>query len=1154
MNKTFLCLSLILIAIVQSVMFFLDHHPMFFFGDSASYIWTAITGSIPSDRSFIYGYFIYATSFFDRSLTSVVAAQTFLTIITCFISVYLLIRYFNVRPWLALFTALLMAIEPLQLLYARYMMTETLALFLFVLYVWVVLQYNEDVRIRWLVVLQMLAIMMIGVRFAFIPVVWIGAFAVPLIAVPRIAEKAKSPCQNKLVSILAHVFISVAVLFTITTTYKHVYGYFLNKPPAYSHDSGFFAMGYVIPILEPEDFKDKNFGEQVLKDLVFSVSDRRARPAHRWMEGGIVDRLNMLQADRAKANKIAQEAAIRAVVHRPFAFLKLGWHTFTDYFDKDYLKSALETELGNRRLDPGFLNVIREKFNYRSGQSSAMDLMTITGRHFLRSGHWIQVLLFLPLIWGLLFMVTPDADQRRKMLMMGLFSVVLVGVAVFLVERPIPRYLHIPAWLACMAAGVGIMEIGRIFSANSVSKKHKAEKKAIPEMSGNNKRNKIIDYVVFSLLILLIILKQTVFFNSTGADYFADELIYKQNAENIFAGLKIASAHYPPLYSILLAPLFLFKSWYDVMIVVNGIISTLMIVPVWFLARRFMKPDFAAIAALISLMIPFQLIYPGYILSENLFMLLFVGCVLLALKGSDSGKFQAVLFGVALAAAHLTRHIMLPAVFILSLFWMIIPYLPLQGRESRLQFKTIRLNVLLMTFFYLAIYSLWLFYMQTINIPAVKSMGFGISNFKAPLADIEKLILWIAAYASYMTLAIAPFLFVFIVALFAPRGLKLKTDYMTRKTVFGILLFILTICYFLVATNHSFSASYNAVSVKYLLGRYLMFLTPLYIIAGMMAAERLLDETIPLKRWQIVFSMLAAVLLIIFARGVLHGGWIWNLPGWFADIIFNSPDAFVYKSKIITSAIAVLSMILGIVFLIKKKIGHEKAAIAVCFILILSYTSIYAGAVQRLPVNLAGLHPRNIAPVLLSQVSGQAQMLDFYYDFPGMDERTMHLALKFWGTTYDRERIHSFYHRPGKTDPSDAFLLLSRFRYPINTLLAYKAGGNFFHLYKINKINPLPAPEILKFGPERIVTGESFNRLPDGSSAVWMQTANATSWTVIVFRGHALPTTVENASMVTAKVPNKLFSTPGQAQTYLKDRLSGQVSNMITIPVTSKER
>lgn len=1154
MNKKFLGLSLLVIAGVQSVIFLYDHQPMYFFGDSASYIWTAVSGSPLPDRPFLYGYFIRFISLAAKSLTLLVFSQVILAMIICVISGHVLIRYFNVRPWIALVTVFLMTLEPLQLLYTRYVMTETLALFAFVFYVWAVLHYLENPRFRLLIILQALATIMISIRFAFIPLVWICSLAVPIAALPVIAEKAKTTAGKPVRQGFFHVALSVAMLFCFTTVYKHVNGFMQHKPPAYSYESGHFAMGYVMPILEPDDFADKAMGELVLSQLSFPVTDRRARAAHHWMEGGAVWRLKKLEPDQLKADAIAHQAAFNAVIRKPFAFFKLGLMTFTDFFDQAYLDFCMKTELGDRRLEPAFLNLIKTRFNYHGDSSSALDIKSLTGRYFLGSDRWIQFLLFLPLFWMLLLLSGSDKEQRSKLAIMFLFSLTFIGVVIFLSERPVPRYLHIPAWLACMAAGVGLSRIGRYFTADEVYKKNETPPKVIRNINENHGKKTMIGYAVLSLVILLIVLKQTVFFSPTGGMLFGDELIYKENAARIFAGLKMVSVHYPPLYSMLLAPSFLFKNWYDVMIIFNGIVSSLMIVPVWFLARRFMKPEFAAITALISLMIPFHLIYPGYLLSENLFMFLFVGCVLLTLQGSDAGKLQAALFGLALAAAHLTKHIMLPAVLILSLFWIFIPYLTSSREDFFLRFKIIRLNVLLMIFFYLSIYSLWLFYTQTLSLPAGESMGFGISGFKPPLADTEKLILWIAAYASYMVLAVAPFLMVFIASLFIPWWLKFKKGRMTSEAAFGGLLLVLTVCYFMVATNHSFSAGYNAVSVKYLLGRYLMFLTPLHIIAGMIILERVMDERIQLKRWQIVFSALAAVWLFLFAREVLHGGWIWNLPGWFADIEFNSPDAFVYKNKIITSAVAVLTIILGIVLLVGKKSNYAKAAVAVCVILITNYVFVYAGAVQRLPVKLAGLHPRHLAPVLLNQIAGQAEMADFYYDFPDMNERTMHLALLFWGTTYDRERIHSFYHRPEKTDPSDTFLLLSRFRYPMDALLSYKAGGTPFYLYKIDKTNLLPAPEIYKIGPERIIAGKAFNRQPDGSSAIWMKTSNATSWTVIIFQGHALPTTVENPSKVTARVPEELLPAQGVAEVYLQDRLTGQVSNMITVPVVSKEQ
>ena len=131
MRNKFFLMFLIMI-VMQSFLLRLDHHPMFFFWDSASYIWTAVSGWLPSDRSFVYGYFIRLVSVTTRSLQTLVIVQTLLAVSISLVSAHLLIRYFAMHHWIAFGTSCVMTLEPLQLLYTRYVMTETLALFLFV--------------------------------------------------------------------------------------------------------------------------------------------------------------------------------------------------------------------------------------------------------------------------------------------------------------------------------------------------------------------------------------------------------------------------------------------------------------------------------------------------------------------------------------------------------------------------------------------------------------------------------------------------------------------------------------------------------------------------------------------------------------------------------------------------------------------------------------------------------------------------------------------------------------------------------------------------------------------------------------------------------------------------------------------------------------
>jgi len=444
----------VLLGIIQGGLLCMDHHPMFFFGDSGSYIWTSISKSPPTDRSFVYGYFIRLVALTTQSLTMLVVVQVLMASFICVVAAHLLMRYFRVRPWCAFGAVLLFALEPLQLLYARYVMTETLALFVFVFYVWVALHYLEDSRIKWLAVLQGLAVLLISVRFAYIPLTWICAIFIPLLSVPAIYAKAGPGSVKPVLRISAHIVMSVLLLFVFTTSYKHLHGYLqYKKPPAYSYDDGFFALTFVVPILEPEDFPYEKLGRQLLGDPAWPL-DRMNRAMHRWAKDGIVARLRKLVPDRLQANAIARQTAFHAVIHRPHAFLHLGWQTFTDYFDPSYLRYSMESDLEKRRLEDKFHNLIKTRFRYSSDKSSPFELKSLTGRYFLESARWLQILLFLPLGWLLLSAVTRDPDQRRKILFASLLVLILFGVAVFLVERPMPRFMHILPWFACLMAGV----------------------------------------------------------------------------------------------------------------------------------------------------------------------------------------------------------------------------------------------------------------------------------------------------------------------------------------------------------------------------------------------------------------------------------------------------------------------------------------------------------------------------------------------------------------------------------------------------------------------------------------------------------------------------------------------------------------------------
>jgi len=181
------------------------------------------------------------------------------------------------------------------------------------------------------------------------------------------------------------------------------------------------------------------------------------------LSGGLLN----LEPDILKADEIASKTVINAITRNPLALIQLSWGTFTDYFDRTYLKSSMEIDVGDRKMEPQFHGLISKHFNYPNDLSSALDLKTFSGRYFLGSMVWFQFLLFTP-VWTLLFLNLKEKIQRRQAILLSLLSALSVGVAIVLVERPTVRFLHISAWLFFLVVGVGLNRIANLLESKKI--------------------------------------------------------------------------------------------------------------------------------------------------------------------------------------------------------------------------------------------------------------------------------------------------------------------------------------------------------------------------------------------------------------------------------------------------------------------------------------------------------------------------------------------------------------------------------------------------------------------------------------------------------------------------------------------------------------
>ena len=83
-----------------------------------------------------------------------------------------------------------------------------------------------------------------------------------------------------------------------------------------------------------------------------------------------------------------------------------------------------------------------------------------------------------------------------------------------------------------------------------------------------------------------------------------------------------------------------------------------------------------------------------------------------------------------------------------------------------------------------------------------------------------------------------------------------------------------------------------------------------------------------------------------------------------------------------------------------------------------------------------------------------------------------------------------------------------------------------------------------EYGPTETTAGKPFNVQPDGGSALWAATENATPTTVLVFKDTVLESSVQgDGKFVTAGVPQSLYQQAGEYPVFLLDQKTQEKSN-----------
>ena len=102
---------------IKALTLIVDPNPQFFLGDSGSYLYTALTGWIPLDRSYLYGYLIRWICLGSGSLFPLVLVQTLASSLSAGILGWSLQRFLQAPPFLTIVVMVAYCFDPLQLMY-----------------------------------------------------------------------------------------------------------------------------------------------------------------------------------------------------------------------------------------------------------------------------------------------------------------------------------------------------------------------------------------------------------------------------------------------------------------------------------------------------------------------------------------------------------------------------------------------------------------------------------------------------------------------------------------------------------------------------------------------------------------------------------------------------------------------------------------------------------------------------------------------------------------------------------------------------------------------------------------------------------------------------------------------------------------------------
>ena len=441
---------------LKFLLFAIDPAPKLYLGDSGSYIWTALSGSIPPDRSFFYGYVIRWTALWTGSLTWLLVVQVCLSAITCILFSSITRVIFELPERWSYGFGFLCAIDPLQLLYERYVMTEAISLFLYAFVIYHSFLYLKTRRLRNLVIVQAASVFLIGFRMSFLLQVQIDTIILPLLAfAPDVLKQirrrplAEASFTSPGRVCAGHLLLSVMLMFLLHAGYKRTNGWLSHREPDYLYSTGTTLLAYWAPVLQAEDAPDPRLADLIRRGDEFHLKNPVFRNAQRFRPGHLIDRLRKLEPDRAKADSLAKKTALHALWRDPLGVLGIGCRTYVGYWNVAAMKRCAESDFSFRRPpDDNLMALLASRFHLSYSKGT---IMSPTQLYYVAAWPYYFLILLAPLLSGLAIALR---SVRRYAILLFVHISIMMAMAMTFGSDSI-RYLQPISFVTLLVLALG---------------------------------------------------------------------------------------------------------------------------------------------------------------------------------------------------------------------------------------------------------------------------------------------------------------------------------------------------------------------------------------------------------------------------------------------------------------------------------------------------------------------------------------------------------------------------------------------------------------------------------------------------------------------------------------------------------------------------